>query len=113
MSSLARAVTRVASGGRLELLAVDEAHVISSWGDTFRPHFHSLAGFRTHLLRTATDNGHRAFRTVLASATVTEDTLRLLRVLFGGPGPFLQVAAPVVRPDRRSGVSEERARPAR
>jgi ATP-dependent DNA helicase RecQ len=99
VSSLARAVTRVASGGRLELLAVDEAHVISSWGDAFRPHFHSLAGFRTHLLRTATDNGHRAFRTILASATVTEDTLRLLRTLFGEPGPFLQVAAPVVRPE--------------
>ena len=46
-------------------------------GDAFRPHFHSLAGFRTHLLRAAADNGHPAFRTVLASATVTEDTLRL------------------------------------
>jgi len=99
VSSLARAVTRVAAGGRLEILAVDEAHVISSWGDAFRPHFHSLAGFRSHLLRTAMDNGHRAFRTILASATVTEDTLRLLRTLFGAPGPFLQVAAPVVRPE--------------
>lgn len=99
VSSLARSVTKVAAGGRLGLLAVDEAHVISSWGDAFRPHFHSLAGFRTHLLRAATAKGHAAFRTILASATVTEDTLRLLRTLFGEPGPFLQVAAPVVRPE--------------
>jgi ATP-dependent DNA helicase RecQ len=35
----------------------------------------------------------------LASATVTSDTLALLRALFGEPGPFFQVAAPVVRPE--------------
>jgi ATP-dependent DNA helicase RecQ len=113
VSSLARAVTQAASGGRLALLAIDEAHVIGSWGDAFRPHFHSLAGFRTHLLRSAVDKGHPPFRTVLASATVTEDTLRLLQHLFGTPGPFLQVGAPVVRPEptywsERRSSSEQR-----
>ena len=38
-------------------------------------------------------------RTVLASATITESTLRLLGTLFGQPGPFLQVSAPVARPE--------------
>ncbi len=99
VTSLARAVTNVAAGGRLALLAIDEAHIVGSWGDAFRPHFHSLAGFRTHLLRSATDNGHPALRTILASATITADTLSLLRALFGSPGPFFQVAAPVVRPE--------------
>jgi ATP-dependent DNA helicase RecQ len=99
VSALARPLAETARGGRLALLAVDEAHVVGSWGDAFRPHFHSLAGFRTYLLREVSRVGHAPFKTILASATLSEDTLVLLRTLFGEPGPFLQVAAPVVRPE--------------
>ncbi|WP_419921890.1 protein DpdF [Candidatus Poriferisodalis sp.] len=99
VTSLARPLTSAAEGGRLRLIAIDEAHVVASWGDAFRPHFHALAGLRTHLLREADAAGYEAFRTVLASATITEDTLRLLEALFGRPGPFLHVGAPVVRPE--------------
>ena len=97
VTSLARPLSEAASGGRLQLMAIDEAHAVASWGDTFRPHFHALAGLRSHLLREASAAGHEPFRTVLASATVTEDTLHLLETLFGQPGPFLHVGAPVVR----------------
>lgn len=97
VSSLARPMSEVAAGGRLALVAIDEVHVVGSWGDAFRPQFHSLAGLRTHLLRQATEGGHPAFKTILASATLTEDTLLLLKALFGQPGPFLHIAAPVVR----------------
>ena len=99
VTSLARPLSSAAAGGRLRLLAIDEAHIVASWGDAFRPHFHALAGLRTHLLREASAAGHEAFKTVLASATITEDTLFLLESLFGQPGPFLQVGAPVVRPE--------------
>jgi len=99
VSSLARPISDAAAGGRLAMMAIDEAHVVASWGDAFRPHFHALAGLRTHLLREATANRHSAFKTILASATITEDTLLLLRALFGEPGPFALVAAPVVRPE--------------
>lgn len=97
VSSLARPISDVAAGGRLALLAIDEAHVVGTWGDAFRPQFHGLAGLRTHLHRRATEHGHRAFKTILASATLSEDTLQLLRSLFGQPGPLFHVAAPVVR----------------
>ena len=99
VTSLARPLTKVAAGGRLALLAIDEAHIVASWGDAFRPQFHALAGFRSHLLREAQRSGHPAFKTILASATITEGTLLLLEALFGQPGPFLHVGAPVVRPE--------------
>ena len=99
VTSLARPLSSAAAGGRLRLFAIDEAHIVASWGDAFRPHFHALAGLRTHLLRGASAAGHEAFKTVLASATITEDTLILLEGLFGQPGPFLHVGAPVVRPE--------------
>lgn len=99
VTSLARPLSSAAAGGRLRLLAIDEAHIVASWGDAFRPHFHALAGLRTHLLREANSAGHQAFKTVLASATITEDTLLLLKGLFGQPGPFLHIGAPVVRPE--------------
>lgn len=99
VTSLARPLSAAASGGRLRLIAIDEAHIVASWGDAFRPHFHALAGLRTHLLRVAVAAGYEAFRTILASGTITEDTLLLLEDLFGKPGPFLHVSAPVVRPE--------------
>jgi hypothetical protein len=99
VSSLAWPLVDAARGGRIGLLGIDEAHVVGSWGDAFRPHFHSLAGLRTLMLREAKHAGHPAFKTILASATLTGDVLSLLRALFGTPGPFLQVAAPVMRPE--------------
>jgi ATP-dependent DNA helicase RecQ len=99
VSSLARPLADAAAGGRLATLAIDEAHVVGSWGDTFRPHFHSLAGLRRYMLRAADQAGHPPFKTILASATLTEDVLAVLQVLFGQPGPFFQVAAAVLRPE--------------
>ena len=99
VTSLARPLSDAAAGGRLRMIAIDEAHVVASWGDAFRPHFHALAGLRTYLLRVATAAGHQAFRTILASATITKGTLSLLEDLFGQPGPFLHISAPVVRPE--------------
>lgn len=99
VTSLARHVSSAAAGGRLRLFAIDEAHIVTSWGDAFRPHFHALAGLRTYLLRSVNASGHEPFRTVLVSATITEGTLSLLEALFGHPGPFLHVGAPVVRPE--------------
>ena len=97
VTSLADALIGLAQGGRLAVLAVDEAHIVASWGDDFRPHFQLLAGLRSRLVKEAQAGGHPPARTVLASATITESTMRLLESLFGQPGPFLQVAAPVVR----------------
>ncbi len=97
LSSLSHAILHAAEGGRLALLAIDEAHIMASWGEVFRPHFQMLSGLRNHLLKIVTENNHEPFKTLLTSATVTDDVLDLLIKLFGNPGPFYQVAAPKVR----------------
>lgn len=99
VSSLALPVKQAAAGGRLAVVAIDEAHVVASWGDAFRPQFHSLTGLRSHLLRIAVEAGHAPFKTLLATATLTQDTLQVLRSLFDKPGPFLYVGAPAIRPE--------------
>jgi ATP-dependent DNA helicase RecQ len=99
VTTLSGPLSSAAAGGRLALFAIDEAHVVASWGDAFRPHFQMLAGLRNALVRTAMEHEQEVFRTLLASATITESTVELLRLLFSQPGPFLHIAAPVVRPE--------------
>jgi hypothetical protein len=50
-------------------------------------------------VKSVTDSNDQAFKTILASATITEDVAQFLRSLFGQTGDFQQVAAPVVRPE--------------
>lgn len=99
VASLARPLADAARGGRLAVLGIDEAHVLGSWGDAFRPHFHSMAGLRRYLIRECHQAGHPPFKTILASATLNESVMQLLRDLFDGPGPFYHVGAPVLRPE--------------
>lgn len=99
VASLARPLADAAKGGRLAVLGIDEAHVLGSWGDAFRPHFHSMAGLRRYLIRECQLAGHAPFKTILASATLNEGVMRLLRNLFDGPGHFYHVGAPVLRPE--------------
>lgn len=99
VTTLAGPLADAAAGGRLELFAIDEAHVVASWGDAFRPHFQMLAGLRNALVRRAVESDQPVFRTLLTSATITRGTVDLLRLLFGSPGPFMHLAAPVTRPE--------------
>ena len=50
-TALARPLEAAAAEGRLDLLAIDEAHIVAEWGDAFRPAFQTLAGLRRRLLR--------------------------------------------------------------
>ncbi|RAL51155.1 hypothetical protein DM860_005511 [Cuscuta australis] len=42
-------VTKIHSRGLLNLIAIDEAHCISSWGHDFRPSYRKLSSLRSHL----------------------------------------------------------------
>jgi hypothetical protein len=96
--SLRPALTTAAGAGLLRAFVVDEAHMVSTWGDEFRPAFQQIAAVRRELLDLACRNGHAAFVTILLSATLTEPRLQNLRDLFGG-GPLRFVHAVRLRPE--------------
>lgn len=97
---LRHVLRQAARDGQLSALVVDEAHLVEVWGKEFRPDFQILAGFRSSLLR---ECGGTPFRTILLSATVTPQTVEILRTLFGrGPDgrPAFGVAGAVaLRPE--------------
>ena len=94
-TSLLRAVLDAASAGMLRYLVIDEAHLITQWGDEFRPSFQALAGLRHSMLKLAP----RGFRTLLMSATFTEETVEILAGLFGPRDRVQMVSAVHLRPE--------------
>lgn len=98
-SSLLRTVFEVAKRGMLRYLVIDEAHLITQWGDEFRPAFQALAGLRNSLLRTVIADEVEPFRTLLLSATFTPETIETLATLFGPQERVQMVAAVHLRPE--------------
>ena len=71
-----------AQHGRLRFFIMDEAHVVSQWGQQFRPEFQSIAGLRESLLEVCPADGR--FRTLLLTGTLAPESLQTLQQLFGG-----------------------------
>lgn len=94
-TSLLGAISDAARNGILRYLVIDEAHLTTQWGHEFRPSFQALAGLRNSLLRLSP----HGFRTILMSATLTEDTIETLANLFGPPEKVQMVSAVHLRPE--------------
>lgn len=94
-TTLLGAVTEAARAGMLQYLVIDEAHLVTGWGDSFRPAFQLLAGLRHNLMQVSP----RGFRTVLLSATYTQETIDTLSTLFGPPEKVHMVSAVHLRPE--------------
>jgi ATP-dependent DNA helicase RecQ len=111
-TSLLSAVSDAAAAGMLHYFVIDEAHLVTQWGDEFRPSFQALAGLRTSLLRLSP----QGFRTLLLSATFTEETVDNLANLFGPPERVQMVSAVHLRPEpqywfyKASSAQEKEAR---
>lgn len=90
--------------GLLSYLVIDEAHLVSQWGDGFRPAFQMLAGVRRGLLDVCAGQG---FRTILMSATVTPDTVQTIDALFGPAHRAQMVASIYVRPEPQYWIHRE------
>src|SRR5262249_25506029 len=73
---------------RLRTLVVDEAHIIESWGRSFRPDFQRLPGLLEQL-RLA----NPALRLLLLSATLPPAARQVLRDAYSASGPWLEINA--------------------
>jgi ATP-dependent DNA helicase RecQ len=93
-----------ARAGLLAYLIVDEAHLVSQWGDSFRPAFQMLAGARRGLLAACAG---APFKTVLMSATLTPDTVGTIEALFGPTRTVQMVASIHLRPEPQYWVHRE------
>lgn len=77
---------------RLTHLFVDEAHIVESWGRSFRPDFQRLPG-----LLSALRAANPELRAVLLSATLSPAARAVLRQGWSGEGPWLEVDAHLPR----------------
>jgi hypothetical protein len=80
VGKLRKDITESASRGYLSALIIDEAHLVTQWGASFRPEFQTLAALWRNL-RAACPQG-RIFKTLLMTATVTPETYDDLCSLF-------------------------------
>ena len=103
---------RFAKAASLSLIAVDEAHCVSQWGQDFRPSYLSIADFVSRLpLRPPVG----AF-TATATVQVKDDILRLLRLEnplvrstgFDRPGLYFGVRQPRDREDELLDILAQR-----
>lgn len=77
---------------RLTHVFVDEAHIIESWGRSFRPDFQRLPALLTRLRAANPD-----IRAVLLSATLPESSRQLIRTSWKFDGDWLEVDARLPR----------------
>lgn len=80
VGKLRKDVTEAASRGFLSALIIDEVHLVTQWGASFRPEFQTLTALWRNL-RAACPQG-RIFKTLLMTATVTPETHADLCSLF-------------------------------
>ena len=106
VTSLARPLYEAAATGRLKYFVVDEAHLVAQWGTEFRPEFQSMCGLRRELLALCPKNTDR-FRTLLLSATLSQESFDILRDLFAEE-LFDTVSAVTLRPEPEYWMSDAR-----
>lgn len=94
---LRRALRQASEAGLLRALVVDEAHLVDQWGTGFRTEFQELSGLQQELLAAAPPG--RELRTVLLSATLTDQSRDTLRTLFGVGGSFESISSVRLRPE--------------
>ncbi|MEJ8860074.1 protein DpdF [Variovorax robiniae] len=92
-----------AKAGRLTHVIVDEAHLVATWGQGFRPEFQLLPALVRHL-RDLSRGAGRSIRLVLASGTLSPPTVSTLQKLFGPASNTQVVSAVHLRPEPRYAI---------
>ncbi|WDZ84713.1 protein DpdF [Micromonospora cathayae] len=105
--ALRNTLAEAAARGRLAGFVVDEAHLVTHWGRSFRPEFRMLADLRRDLLSRVGE--YDAPVTLLLSATLGSYEIADLHELFSDPGPCALIAANALRaePEMWIGSTED------
>ncbi len=96
-SELYKLLEESAQSGFLKNVVIDEAHVVPDWGVFFRPDFQifSIA------LRKWRNSSNSTLKTILLSATLSDDVVETLFKLFGSEGKNKQVRCDALRQEPR------------
>ena len=101
---LRESLEAAATAGRLTHVIVDEAHLVATWGQGFRPEFQLLPALIRHLRQLSENNAGRAIRVALASGTLTPASVAVLQQHFGPPSATQVVSGVHLRAEPRYAV---------
>jgi len=94
-----------ARNGNIRAIVIDEAHIVDEWGTGFRHDYQLFAGLWRQLLECSPKSNQ--FRTILLSATFTQESINLLQTLFSlNENSFDIYSATKLRPEIDYWVSE-------
>ncbi|MFT7003503.1 MAG: ATP-dependent DNA helicase RecQ [Sulfurimonas sp.] len=94
-----------AKNGKIKAIVIDEAHIIEEWGTGFRHDYQLFSGLWRQLLEVSPSTNQ--FRTVLLSATFTQESIKLVESLFSKDSQSLEIySASKLRPEIDYWVAE-------
>lgn len=92
-NNLYNVVLEAAEDNTIEYFIIDEAHIVLDWGESFRPEFQFLSLLRKKLLEKSNNN----IKTILLSATLSDEATTTLKNLFSEEENFIQVRGDSLR----------------
>jgi superfamily II DNA/RNA helicase len=94
---LQNAIYNAAQNHYLKNIIIDEAHIVPDWGIFFRPEFQLFSIF----LRKIRGESNNTIRTFLLSATVSNNDVETLRLLYGEKNRFYEFRCDSLRQEPR------------
>lgn len=101
VTGLAESLRRLAARGELSHVVIDEAHLVRTWGLSFRPEFQVVASLIAELREVARAQGVAPPHVVLLTATLSRQSLLLNDELFAGDDTSLFVGSTYLRTEIR------------
>lgn len=102
---LRQSLITAAKNGNIKAIVIDEAHIIEEWGTGFRHDYQLFSGLWRQLLEVSPLTNQ--FRTVLLSATFTQESIKLIESLFSKDTQSLEIySASKLRPEIDYWVAE-------